>query len=82
MEFVFTMDGDSVSGELIFEMGGGTMENIDLDDNELTFFVSIDAGGQIIDVGALATVEDDEMTGTLSSEMGDAYFWGTKRKDK
>ena len=81
MEFVFTMDGDEITGELIFEMGSGTMENIDLDNNELTFFVSLDAGGQIIDVGASATVEGDEMTGTLSSEMGEANFWGTKRID-
>ncbi len=81
MEFVFTMDADEITGELIFEMGSGTMENIDLDHNELTFFVSLDAGGQIIDVSAYATVEGDEMTGKLSSEMGDANFWGTKRID-
>lgn len=82
MEFVFSMEDDELTGELIFEMGSGIMENIEFDNNELSFFVSLDAGGQIIDVGAVAIVEDEEMTGTFSSEMGDANFWGTKRQEK
>ena len=82
MEFVFSLEDDELTGELLFEMGSGIMENIEFEDNELSFFVSLDAGGQIIDVAAAATVEDEEMTGTFSSEMGEANFWGTKRNEK
>ena len=81
LEFVFTMEDDEINGELVFEMGNGTMENIELDDNELTFFVSLDIQGQVIDIGVSATIEGDEMTGMLSSEMGDVAFSGTKRKE-
>ena len=81
MEFVFKMDGDALSGEMNFEMGNGIMEEIVFTDNELTFFVSLDAGGQIINVEAVATVDGENMTGMMFTDMGEVEFSGTKRKD-
>jgi hypothetical protein len=81
MEFIFTMEEDELTGKLVFEMGEGIMENIEFENNELTFIVAIDAGGQFIEVGVSATIEGDEMTGTLSSDMGEADFTGEKKKD-
>ncbi len=80
MEFIFKMENDTLSGALEFEMGSGAMEEIVFSENKLTFLVSIDAGGQTISVEAEATVEGDEMTGTMFTEMGDAAFTGRKRK--
>ena len=80
MEFIFKMEDGTLSGTLEFEMGSGVMEEIVFNENKLTFLVSIDAGGQTISVEAEATVEGDEMTGAMFTEMGEAAFTGTKRK--
>ncbi len=82
MEFVFELKGDSLSGMLVFEMGDGEMTDIEFKENVLTFSVSLDGGGMTIDVDVEATVDGDEMSGTLDSDMGSADFSGTKRKDK
>ncbi|NOR15210.1 MAG: hypothetical protein GQ544_05865 [Candidatus Aminicenantes bacterium] len=81
MEFVFTIDEDTLYGELRTEMGSGVMEEITFEDNKLTFLVSVDAGGQVFNLKVLAKVDDDEMTGTMYSDMGESGFSGKKRKD-
>ncbi len=81
MELVFTIDEDTLYGELRTEMGSGFMEEITFEDNKLTFLVSVDAGGQVFNLKVLATVDDDEMTGTMYSDMGESEFSGKKRKD-
>lgn len=82
MEFVFMMDEDTLSGEMKFEMGSGVMEEIVFEDNKLTFLVALDAGGQVVEIEVLATVNEDEIKGTLFTEMGDVEFSGKKRKEK
>ena len=81
MQFVFKMEEEKLTGELVFEMGSGFMEDIAFSDNKLTFFVSLDAGGQVVGVDVTATIDGDEMTGTMFTDMGEAEFTGTKRKD-
>lgn len=81
MQFVFKMEEEKLTGELVFEMGSGIMEDIAFSDNKLTFFVSLDAGGQVVGVDVTATIDGDEMTGTMFTDMGEAEFTGTKRKD-
>jgi hypothetical protein len=81
MEFIFKMEDDALSGALEFEMGSGIMEEITFEDNKLTFLVSLDAGGQTVNVEGTSTVDGDEMTGTMFTEMGDAEFTGIKRKE-
>ncbi|MCJ7680626.1 MAG: hypothetical protein MUP70_07875, partial [Candidatus Aminicenantes bacterium] len=82
MEFVFKMEEDTLVGEMVFEMGGGVMENIVFEDNKLSFSLTVDAGGQTVGVDATATVEGDTMTGFMDTDMGAADFKGTKRKEQ
>ena len=81
MELVFKMEEDTLTGEMIFEMGSGVMENIEFKDNELTFYVEFDAGGQIVGVDVSGTVEEDKISGFMNSDMGSAEFTGTKREE-
>jgi len=82
LEFVFTMEEDTLVGEMVFEMGGGVMENIVFEDNKLSFSLTIDVGGQMVGVDASATVEGDTMTGYMDTDMGSTDFTGTKRKEQ
>jgi hypothetical protein len=81
LQFVFKMEDDTLTGEMVFEMGSGTMENIKFEENELSFYVEFDAGGQILGVDVSGTVEEDKITGFMNSDMGTADFSGTKRKE-
>ncbi|MCJ7679284.1 MAG: hypothetical protein MUP70_01025 [Candidatus Aminicenantes bacterium] len=82
MEFVFKMEEDTLVGEMVFEMGGGVMENIVFEDNKLTFSLTIDAGGQTVGVDASGTVEGDTIKGFMDTDMGSADFTGPKRKEQ
>ena len=79
MQFIFSMEDDALNGLLEFEMGSGIMEEITFNENKLTFFVSLDADGQMIDIEGMATIDGEEMTGTMITEMGEAAFTGKKR---
>lgn len=79
MQFVFKMEDDALTGVLEFDMGSGIMEEITFDENKLTCFVNLDAGGQLINIEVLATVEGEEMTGTMITDMGDTGFTAEKR---
>jgi hypothetical protein len=81
MEFTFKMDGEKLTGEMNFDMGAAEMADIAFEEGKLTFTASVDAGGQMIDIEAEATIEGEEMTGVMFTEMGEAEFVGTKRKD-
>lgn len=81
MQFIFAMEDDTLVGELEFEMGSGTMEEIAFAENTLTFRVTLDAGGQVVNVETEATVDGDEMTGIMFTDMGEVEFMGIKRKD-
>lgn len=80
MQFIFKMEDDTLTGILEFEMGSGIMEEITFNENKLTFLVSLDANGQMIDIEGIATIEGEEMTGTMITEMGEASFTGKKSK--
>ena len=82
MEFVFKMEEDTLVGEMIFEMGGGVMENIVFEDNKLSFSLTVDAGGQTVGVDATATVDGDTMVGYMDTDMGGSDFTGTKKKEQ
>jgi hypothetical protein len=81
IEFVFSIDEDTLYGELKSEAGSGYMEEITFEDNKLTFIVSVDVGAQVFNLKVIATVDDGEMTGTMYSDMGESGFSGKKRKD-
>jgi len=82
MEFVFTMDGETLTGEMIFDMGGAELEDISFEEGKLTFTANVDAGGGVMGLEAEATIEEENITGVMFSDMGDAEFVGTKRKDQ
>ncbi len=79
MQFIYKMEKDVLTGSLEFDMGESVMEDIVFNDNKLTFSVNIDAGGQMMGIEVEAMIEDDEMTGTMISDMGEAAFIGKKR---
>lgn len=80
MEFIFKMEDGELIGELVFEMGNGIMENITFENNEISFSVSIDAGGQTVSADVTATIEGTEMTGNMDTDMGGSALTGTKRE--
>ena len=82
LQFIFKIEDKALTGALEFEMGGGTMESITFVENQLTFFVNIDAGGEIVGVEITARIEEDKMSGTIFTDMGDLSFTGIKKKEK
>ncbi|MFC2142662.1 hypothetical protein ACFLR7_06995 [Acidobacteriota bacterium] len=82
MEFIFKMDGEKLTGEMNFDMGAAEMADIAFEEGKVMFTASVDAGGQMIDIEAEATIEGEEMTGVMFTEMGEAEFAGTKRRDQ
>jgi hypothetical protein len=81
LQFVFKIVEEVLTGELVFEMGGGKMENIKLEKNELSCFVSLDVGGQYMGIDITGTIDGEKITGYLNSDMGSAQYSGTKRKE-
>lgn len=81
MQFIFKMEEDVLTGSIESDMGSSVMEEIVFNDNKLTLFVSIDAGGQMMSIDVEATIEEDEMTGFVISDMGEAAFTGKKREE-
>jgi hypothetical protein len=79
MQFIFKMEEGTLTGLLEFEMGSGKMEEITFNENKLTFLVDLDANGQMISIEGMATIDGEEMSGTMNTEMGEAVFTGKKR---
>ena len=78
--FVFSMKGESLKGIFQGMSGDVEMENLSYEDNELSFRVNIDAGGQSMVIDFEATIEGASLEGFLSMEYGDANITGKKRK--
>ncbi len=81
MQFVFKIIEEVLSGELVFEMGSGTMTELKLEKNELSSYVELDVGGQYIGISITGTIDGDTITGFLTSDMGSVQYTGTKRKE-
>jgi hypothetical protein len=56
------------------------MDDLSFEDNELSFAVTIDAGGQTMAIDFSATIDGDSLEGYLSMEYGEANITGKKRK--
>jgi hypothetical protein len=78
--FVFSMEGETLKGIFQGMTGDVEMENLSFEENELTFTVTLDAGGQSMVIDFEATVEGDSLEGFLSMEYGEANITGKKRK--
>jgi hypothetical protein len=82
MQFVFKIVEEALTGELVFEMGSGKMTNIKLEKNELSSFVTLDVGGQLISVDITGTIDGENIAGFMNSDMGMVQYTGTKSKEK
>ena len=79
--FKFTVEEDALIGKFTGSSGEEVdMEELTFKDNELSFTVTINAGGQAMVIDFSATVKGDELEGMLSLEYGEANITGTKRK--
>jgi len=78
--FVFSMEGETLKGLFKGTSGDYEMEDLSFKGNELSFTVSIDAGGQTMSIDYSATIEGDTLEGYLSMEYGEANITGKKRK--
>lgn len=78
--FVFSMEGETLKGIFQGMSGDVEMEDFSFEDNELSFTVNIDAGGQAMVIDYSATIEGDSLEGFLSMEYGEANITGKKRK--
>ncbi len=78
--FVFSMDGENLKGLFKGTSGDYEMEGLSFENNELSFTVNIDAGGQTMTIDYRATIEGDTLKGYLSMEYGEASITGKKRK--
>jgi hypothetical protein len=78
--FVFAMEGETLKGLYKGTSGDYEMEDLTFEDNELSFKVNIDMGGQAITIDYSATIDGDTLEGYLSMEYGEANITGKKRK--
>ena len=78
--FVFSMEGDALKGLFKGTTGEYEMENLSFEDNQVSFTVDIDAGGQTMTIDYTATIDGDALKGYLSMEYGEANITGEKRK--
>jgi len=78
--FVFSAEGETLKGLFKGTTGDYEMEGLSFENNELSFTVNIDAGGQTMTIDYRATIEGDTLKGYLSMEYGEASITGKKRK--
>jgi hypothetical protein len=78
--FVFSLDGEALKGLFKGTSGDYEMEDLSFENNELSFTVNIDMGGQAMSIDYNATIEGDALEGFLSMEYGEANITGKKRK--
>lgn len=74
--FEFSVDNGQLVGKYTGQSGSVPMKDLSFKDGALSF--SVDLNGMVIDFSA--TVVEDQMSGTLSLQFGEASFAGTKRK--
>ncbi len=78
--FTFTLEEGKLAGVFEGQSGEVEMQNLTFADNQVTFTVEIDAGGQGMVIDFEATIDGDSLEGMLSMEFGEAPITGTKRK--
>ena len=78
--FTFSMENGTLKGMFSGTSGEENMENINYQDNKLTFTVNVDASGQSMAIDFSVTIKGETMEGTLSLEYGEADITGKKRR--
>ena len=78
--FIFSMEEETLKGIYKGMSGEVEMEDLEFEDNGLSFTVNINAGGQAMEIDFSATIDGDALEGYLSMEYGEANITGKKRK--
>jgi hypothetical protein len=78
--FTFSMENGTLKGMFSGTSGEDEMENINYEDNKLTFTVNVDAGGQFLAIDFSVTIKEETMEGMLSLEYGESNITGKKRE--
>ena len=75
-------NGGNLSGSITNDQADGgerELENIEVDGNEVTFDITVDAGGQTLSINIEMTVEDDTFEGSMNvGSMGSFDLEGTR----
>lgn len=66
-----------VGGHWSSQLGESDLEDIKIDNGELTFSRNVEAQGQELALDYAAKLEDGKLAGTISSSMGEMPFTGT-----
>ena len=75
------VDGKKVTGTLSSQMGDAKLEG-EIADAKLTFWFSMDANGQTLNITFVGTAQKDgSLAGTLSFGQGDLNWTATKAKN-
>jgi hypothetical protein len=79
-EFKFFLQEGKLAGIFTGQAGESEMEDLTFEDNKVVFLVTIDAGGQEMEIDFSATIDGDNLEGILALEFGEANILGKKRK--
>lgn len=71
-----------VAGHWSSQLGDSDLEDIKIEDGQLTFSREVNAQGQDLALNYSAKLDGDKLAGTISSEMGEIPFTGTKAKQE
>lgn len=75
--FEFFMKDDKLTGTFTGASGASAMANLTFEDNTVKFSVTV-GNGMVIDFSAI--VAEDQLSGTLSLQYGEASIAGKRRK--
>jgi hypothetical protein len=75
--FEFFMKDDKLAGTFTGSSGTSAMANLTFEDNTVKFSVTV-GNGMVIDFSAI--VAEDQLSGTLSLQYGEASITGKRRK--
>jgi polyisoprenoid-binding protein YceI len=78
--FTFTIEEGELAGVFEGQSGEVEMQNLTVEDNQVTFTVEIDAGGQGMAIDFEAIIDGGSLEGMLSMEFGEVGITGTKRE--
>ncbi len=71
-------DGDALSGSIDGEAGKFDFSDGTVDDNTVSWEMTVQAMGQDIKLSCSGTVDGDSISGKMSTPMGDADFAGQR----
>lgn len=75
---MWTISADG-TGNMSGDQGDQALDGIMLEGNTVSFAVSIDAGGQSLNLSYTGTVEGDSLNGEFSSDFGPIEASGTRQ---